>query len=63
VLWSRSPSENFYYLEPWTVLPNSFGRPDGELIVLQPGERFRAMLTMAVNAIWPAHAFLSDRHS
>ena len=51
VLWSRSPGENFYCLEPWTALPNSFGRPDGELIVLQPGERFHARLAMAVNAI------------
>jgi len=51
VLWSRSPSENFYCLEPWTALPNSFGRPDGELIVLHPGERFHARLAMAVNTI------------
>ena len=47
-LWSRSTTEAFYCLEPWTALPNSFGRGDGEVIVLQPGETFRASLWMDV---------------
>lgn len=51
VLWSRSTTENFYCLEPWTALPNSFGRPDGEVIVLRPGETFRARLGLTVNAL------------
>lgn len=47
-LWSRSTTEPFYCLEPWTALPNSFGRPDGEVIVLPPGALFRATLWMDV---------------
>lgn len=50
VLWSRSPDEPFYCLEPWTARPNSLGRPDGEVILLRPGEQFRAKLAMVVNA-------------
>ena len=50
-LWSRTPSENFYCLEPWTSLPNAFSRPDdGELQVLQPGDVFRAAMWMEVRA-------------
>lgn len=47
-LWSRSLSDPFYCLEPWTALPNSFGRPDGEVIVLPPGGSFRASLWLDV---------------
>jgi galactose mutarotase-like enzyme len=47
-LWSRTPEEKFYCLEPWTALPNSFGRPDGELVILAPGEKFCARLWMDV---------------
>ena len=49
-LWSRSTTEAFYCLEPWTALPNSFGRGDGEVIVLPPGETFRANLWLDVRA-------------
>ena len=43
VLWSRTTEEPFYCVEPWTALPNPFGRPkDRELIVLEPGQSFRA---------------------
>ncbi len=47
-LWSRSVEAPFYCLEPWTALPNSFGRPGGEVIILAPGESFRARLWMDV---------------
>jgi galactose mutarotase-like enzyme len=54
-LWSRTTSENFYCIEPWTALPNAFSRPeDHELIILQPGETFRAELWMEVREISPA---------
>ncbi|MGV3774258.1 MAG: hypothetical protein ACO1QB_15255 [Verrucomicrobiales bacterium] len=43
-LWSKSTEEPFFCIEPWTALPNSFGRPDGELTLLQPGEEFRASI-------------------
>lgn len=41
-LWARSPEDPFYCIEPWTALPNSFGRSDGEVIILPPGDRFQA---------------------
>lgn len=47
-LWSRSSTEPFYCVEPWTGLPNSFSRPDGERLWLSPGEEFRAALWMDV---------------
>jgi galactose mutarotase-like enzyme len=47
-LWSRATDAPFYCLEPWTALPNSFLRADGELIVLQPGQSFRAAKWMDV---------------
>ena len=50
-LWSGSTEAPFYCIEPWTALPNSFGRPDGEVIVLKPGEVFRASLWMDARAI------------
>ncbi len=51
VLWSPSPGAPFYCVEPWTALPNSFGRPDGEITWLRPGEVFRARLSLSVNAL------------
>lgn len=48
-LWSRTPSENFYCLEPWTCLPNAFSRPDDrELQILAPGQSFQASMWMEV---------------
>ncbi len=47
-VWSRTTESPFYCLEPWTALPNSFGRSDGELIILPPGGVFRARLWMDV---------------
>jgi aldose 1-epimerase len=48
-LWSRTPSENFYCIEPWTALPNAFSRPDDrELILLPAGQTFRAAMWMDV---------------
>lgn len=46
-IWARSTEEPFYCLEPWTALPNAFGRPkDRELIVLEPSQTFRAAMWM-----------------
>jgi galactose mutarotase-like enzyme len=46
-IWSRSISEPFYCLEPWTALPNSFSRvKDRELILLEPQKTFRAAMWM-----------------
>jgi len=47
-VWSKSTSEPFYCLEPWTALPNSFSRQnrDHELILLDPQKTFRAAMWM-----------------
>lgn len=50
-LWSRNTAEAFYCLEPWTALPNSFGRGDGEVIVLPPGGTFHASLWLDVREV------------
>ena len=51
-LWSRTTDSPFYCLEPWTALPNSFTRAaTGEVIVLAPGEIFRAAMTMELRAM------------
>jgi galactose mutarotase-like enzyme len=44
-LWSKTPDEPYYCLEPWTALPNSFASPkDHGLILLNPRENFRAAM-------------------
>lgn len=48
-LWAPDTSSPFFCVEPWTALPNSFGRGDGEIIVLQPGESFQASLWMELS--------------
>lgn len=49
VIWSRSPAEPFYCIEPWTALPNPFSRLEtGELMVLAPGDVFRAGMFLEV---------------
>ncbi len=49
VVWSRSPADPFYCLEPWTALPNAFSRLDsGELTILPPGAVFRAAMHLEV---------------
>ena len=47
-VWSKSTSEPFYCLEPWTALPNSFSRQskDHELVLLEPQKTFRAAMWM-----------------
>lgn len=47
-LWSRTSEDPFYCVEPWTALPNSFGRADDDLGLLPPGGRFEARLWMDV---------------
>ena len=43
-LWSRTTDAPFYCIEPWTALPNSFGRSNGELIILPSGDQFSARI-------------------
>jgi galactose mutarotase-like enzyme len=44
-IWAKTPNEPYYCLEPWTALPNPFGRPkDRELILLEPQKTFRAAM-------------------
>ena len=50
-LWSKSTSEPFYCIEPWTALPNSFGRNPTELILLQSGEQFEAGMWMDISRV------------
>jgi len=46
-IWSKSTDQPFFCLEPWTALPNSFGRTrDHELILLEPQKTFRAAMSM-----------------
>ncbi len=50
-LWSPSPSAPFYCIEPWTALPNSMGRSDGELVFLERGAAFQAAFTMDIRPL------------
>jgi len=49
-LWSRTTDAPFYCIEPWTALPNSFGRGESDLSILPPGGEFRARLWLDVRA-------------
>jgi galactose mutarotase-like enzyme len=49
-LWARTTAEPYYCVEPWTALPNSFGRADGGRITLPPGGRWTARLGLDVAA-------------
>lgn len=52
IIWSRSPSDPFYCIEPWTALPNAFSREEaGELILVPPGGEFRAAMFLEVRPI------------
>ena len=48
-LWSKSTSDPFYCIEPWTALPNSLNRAKSELVRLAPGERFEAGMWLNVS--------------
>jgi galactose mutarotase-like enzyme len=51
-LWSRTTQSDFYCIEPWTALPNAFGRPDDrEIRVLAPGEVSCAAMWIDVRAV------------
>lgn len=52
-LWAPDPASAFFCIEPWTALPNSFGRADGEVTVLPPGADFEASLWMDLSEIPP----------
>lgn len=43
-LWANSTEAPFFCIEPWTALPNSFSRPETELILLDPGQKFEAAM-------------------
>ncbi|HSH93356.1 MAG TPA: hypothetical protein VK968_04370 [Roseimicrobium sp.] len=48
-IWSKSTTEPFYCLEPWTALPNAFSRPDDrELLMLEPNQTFQAAFWMEI---------------
>ncbi len=50
-LWSRSTSDPFYCVEPWTALPNSFSRTATELILLPPGDTFEAGMWLEISPL------------
>jgi galactose mutarotase-like enzyme len=50
-LWSKSTSDPFYCIEPWTALPNSLNRTSTELIELMPGAKFEAGMWLNVSQI------------
>lgn len=50
-LWSRSTTEGWHCVEPWSALPNSFSRPDGEVFRLPPGGVYEASLWMDAREI------------
>ena len=51
-LWSKSTSEPFYCIEPWTSLPNAFGREtDHDLVLLQPGQVFSAEIDFDIRSV------------
>jgi aldose 1-epimerase len=50
-LWSKSTSEPYYCVEPWTALPNSLNRKDSELIRLAPGAHFEANIWMNISRV------------
>src|SRR5688572_2008922 len=48
-VWSKSTSDPFYCIEPWTALPNSLNREKTELIRLARGETFEAGMWLNVS--------------
>lgn len=48
-LWSKSTSDPFYCIEPWTALPNAFNREKTELVTLAPGAAFEASMWMSIS--------------
>jgi galactose mutarotase-like enzyme len=51
-LWAKTPNEPYFCIEPWTSLPNPYGRPqDKELVVLQPKSTFRAAMWMELRTM------------
>ena len=50
-LWSKSTSDPFYCIEPWTALPNSLNREKSELIELAPGAKFEAGMWFNVSRV------------
>lgn len=50
-LWSKSTSDPFYCIEPWTALPNSLNREKTEIIIVSPGDRFEAEIWMDISRL------------
>jgi aldose 1-epimerase len=50
--WSRSTTEPFYCLEPWTALSNAFTRAkDHELVLLDSGQTFEAVFWLELRPL------------
>ncbi len=47
-LWSKSTTDPFYCIEPWTALPNSLTRKESDLLHLPPGEKFEAAMWLDI---------------
>ena len=50
-IWSKSISDPFYCIEPWTALPNSLSRANSELIHLKPGGIFETAMWFNVSRL------------
>jgi galactose mutarotase-like enzyme len=50
-IWSKSTSDPFYCIEPWTALPNSLSRANSELIHLKPGGIFETTMWFNVSRL------------
>jgi galactose mutarotase-like enzyme len=49
--WAKTTREPYYCIEPWTALPNVFGRDAREeMILLEPRDTFRAAFWMEVRS-------------
>ena len=50
-IWSRTTTEPFYCIEPWTALPNSFRRGGSEIIIIPPGGSITSRFALAVRPV------------
>lgn len=50
-IWSKSTTDPFYCIEPWTDLPNSLNRKNSELIHLSAGTTFQSKMWMNISRL------------
>lgn len=50
-IWSKSTTDPFYCIEPWTALPNSLNRQNSELILLPPGATFQSKMWINISRL------------